>query len=324
MEINMLEIAGLCACSGQRVSGALPIVGGGEPLPMTLLCGARDGATVLVTAGIHCAETVGAQAAIELAAELDPGQLTGNVVILPLVNRNGFEHRAMSVIHEDGKNLNRIFPGRPDGTLGDRIAWTITEELHKRVDYYIDLHGGDGFEELTPYVYSPGKAAPDVARRAKEMALQCDVPYLVVSPFGQGGSYNHAASLGVPGILLERGGMGRWTREEVEADKKDVRNILRHLGVLGGAPEPRTCPPVADVGDVYYAAAHFTGCWYPTKRVGDRIAAGELLGVIRDYAGRELQRCTARHDGVLLYQTASLNILEHGPMVAYGEPPKCL
>lgn len=323
MKTNMLKIAGFCVCSGERVSGALPVVGGGEPLPITLVCGARNGATVLVTAGIHCAETVGIQAAMELAAELDPEQLHGNVIILPLVNRNGFEHRTMSMIYEDGKNLNRVFPGEPDGTLGDRIAWTITEMLHKHVDYYVDLHGGDGYEALTPYVYTPGKAAPDVIRRAREMAMQCDVPYLVVSNFGHKGSYNCAASMGVPSILLERGGMGRWSRAEVEADKKDVRNILRYLGVLDDAPELRANIPI-DVGDVYYAMAEYTGCWYPTKHVGDRITQGETLGVIRDYTGQQLQQCTAQRDGILLYQTESLNILAHGPMVAYSKLPQSL
>ncbi len=323
MKEKKLEIAGISAAPGQRARGVLPVVNGGESLPFTLLCGAYEGPVVLITAGIHNAEYVGIQAAMELADELEPDRLHGDVILLPLVNRNGFEHRTMSMVYDDGKNLNRVFPGRPDGTLSERIAWTITEELHKRVDYYIDLHGGDGYEELTPYVYCPGRADPEVVRKSKAMAMQIDVPYLIVSPFGSGGSYNHAAHLGVPSILLERGGMGRWTAEEVEADKKDVRNVFRHLGLLRDAPEDRTFLP-ADAGNVFYEAADHTGCWYPEKRVGDRIRKGELLGVIRDYTGQELQACVARQDGILLYQVASLAILQHGPMVAYSELPQDL
>lgn len=74
----------------------------------------------LVPAGIHNAEYVGIQAAIELSSEIDPEQLGGTLVIVPVANRSGFENRTMSMVHEDGKNLNRVFPGDESGTSADR------------------------------------------------------------------------------------------------------------------------------------------------------------------------------------------------------------
>ena len=82
--------------------------------------------TVLITAGIHNAEYVGIQAAIELSNELDVDKLKGNVVIVPLANRSGFENRTMSRVFEDGKNLNRVFPGDPDGSEADRLAHMLS------------------------------------------------------------------------------------------------------------------------------------------------------------------------------------------------------
>ncbi|MGN1014055.1 MAG: M14 family metallopeptidase [Butyricicoccus sp.] len=317
----MIEIVGMTALGGERVVGKLPIAGTDVSVPMTLLCGAQEGKTVLITAGVHCAEYVGIQAAIELANELDPQTLCGNVVILPVLNRTGLEHRMMSVVYEDEKNLNRVFPGDPNGTMAEKIAWTVVEQLHKQADFYIDLHSGDGYEELTPYVYCGGAAAPETVRQSRAMAEQVDVPYLVVSMTASGGSYNYANTMGVPSILLERGCLGLWSDEEVQADKKDVRNVLRYLGVLTTPKEQQSQVPV-DVGTVIYKDASHTGCWYPTKRAGDRVTKGELLGTVRDYCGNVLEEYFAEQDGLVLYQTASLQVLENGPMIAYSQLPR--
>lgn len=306
--------------AGSKHSGFLPVCGGGAEIPVTLICGQRPGPAVLISAGVHNAEYVGIQAAIELAEELAPEQLTGSVALIHLMNPTGYEHRTMSLVYEDEKNLNRIFPGKADGTLGERIAFTITETFFRHADAYIDLHSGDGYEELTPYVYCQGAAEENVADKSRAMASLVDVPYLVPSQTTTGGAYNHAGSMGVPGILIERGGLGLWSREEVETDKKDVRNILHHLGVLGGEMAPQLRHPT-ELGTVIYDESRFNGCWYPRKKAGDIVRKGEVLGEVRDYFGNLLQTCVAKLDGVLLYQTRSLSILKDGPMVAYGALP---
>lgn len=302
---------------GQKRSGFLAVHGGGVELPVTMICGEKPGPAVLISAGVHNAEYVGIQAAIELADELEPEQLSGSVALIHLMNPTGYEHRTMSLVYEDEKNLNRVFPGQENGTLAERIAYTVTETFFRRVDAYIDLHSGDGYEELTPYVYCQGAAQKDVAERSRAMAELVDVPYVVPSQTTTGGAYNHAGSMGVPGILIERGGLGLWSREEVDADKKDVRNILRALGVLDSAREPQLLHPV-ELSTVFYENSRFNGCWYPRRKAGDRVLEGEVLGEVRDYFGNLLQVCKAKSDGVLLYQTRSLSILKDGPMIAYG------
>lgn len=95
-----------------------------------------------------------------------------------------------------------------------------------------------------------------------------------------------------------------------------MRNILRRLGVLDG---DWTRYPKQELLE-YNDDAPCTGCWYPEKKPGDRFRKGEKLGEIRDYFGKSLFTELAPADGVLLYQTASLNIIEKGPMVSYGVP----
>lgn len=306
--------------AGKCLRHWLPITGS-EPLPISVLCGSRPGPTVLVTAGIHSAESVGIQAALELARELEPRALRGCVVIAPVVNRDGFTRHIPSTVAGDGKNLNRVFPGQPDGTLAERIAFAVTEGLLRRADFYIDLHGGDINEELTPYIYCAGACTPETARRSREMALAADVPYLTVSPLRTSGAYNVAAALGVPSVLLERGCGDRRSHAEVDADKKDVRSLLRALGGLDGEPEPRTCIP-QDVGTLIYTQCVSSGFWYPEKRAGARFRTGELLGTVRGWDEEPLQTVTAQADGILLYQLSGLNALAGSVLTACGSNPE--
>lgn len=299
----------------------LPIPNSSACIPVTIICGTSPGPSVLISGGIHNAEYVGIQAAIELANELKPEEINGSIAIIHLMNPSGFMHRTNSLVYEDGKNLNRVFPGCSDGTTADKIAHLITNMFIKEADAYIDLHCGDCFEELTPYVYCQGVADQSTVKISREMADLVDVPYLVTSKVSTGGAYNYAGSIGVPGILIERGCLGLWTPEEVEADKKDVRNILRYLGSLGGEMETQMQVPV-ELSKIIYADSSLTGCWYPRKKAGQNIKQGEILGEIRDFFGNTLQVCTAEFEGVLLYQTKSLNIIKNDIMVAYGSIPE--
>ena len=307
-------IAGHELIPGKTVKDHIHVEGTELHVPHVLLCGRQPGPTVLISAGIHNAEYVGIQAAIELSGELDAEELHGSVIILPLANRSGFENRTMSRVFEDGKNLNRVFPGDREGSEADRLANMLFEVFIKNVDAYVDLHSGDGFETLIPYAYYVGDTPAE--ETARKMLRCVNSKYCVRSRCRTGGAYNLASVHGVPSVLIERGQLSLFSREEVEADKADVRNILRCLGVLPGETQSYPKTELLEYDD----DAPCTGCWYPEKRPGDFFRKGEKLGEIRDYFGRSLFTVLASRDGVLLYQTASLNIIEKGPMVAYGVP----
>ena len=302
---------------GKKKSGFLRIGGGEFQLPATILHGEQPGKTVLITAGIHAEEYVGIQSALELSEMLKVQKIAGTVVIVKVVNRKAFEVRSGSESHEDGKNLNRVFPGNKEGTWSERLAYAIEKELLSIADYYIDLHSGDSYEQLTPYVYYAGAAAKEVVEQSREMAQQADVPYMVGSNVAMGGCYNYAASLGIPSILLERGQMGGWTKEESHSTRRDVRNILCHLGIYQGEKDYRNYYPL-EVKDLCYQAANEQGLWYPCKKPGDMIQQGDMLGVIKDYEGKILEVCKAEYGGVILYQTGSLQVQESGSVIAYG------
>lgn len=303
---------------GNVWTGYLELGQGEFRLPAAVLHGTRPGKTMLITAGVHGGEYVGIQAAIELAQKLKIQKVAGTIIIVKVINVPAFERRNGSMGLTDGKNLNREFPGNPKGTEMERLAWAVSHELQPVADYYIDLHSGDDYEQLTSYVYYAGMADEKTFSQSRRMAEQVDVPYMVRSNVASGGAYNYAASQGIPSILIERGGMGAWTSEEVRSTRRDVRNILCHLGIYQGKKDYRTYYPL-DVTDICYQDASRDGLWYPFKKPGDMIREGEILGEVRDYEGGLLELSVAEYDGVILYQTGTLQVLGDGPMIAYGK-----
>ena len=306
------QIAGHELIPGTMIKDNLSVPDTAYGIPYSIICGREPGPVLLLTAGIHNAEFVGIQAAIELSRELVPEDLTGTVIIVPLANRSGFEHRTMSLVYEDAKNLNRVFPGNSEGTESERIAFLLFHSLILKADAYIDLHSGDGFEELTPYVYFVGETPCETESAAMAACVNAD--HCVRSRCKMGGAYNLAAVNGIPSILIERGQLSLFPRHQIEADKEDVRNIMRLLGMLPENPLTYKKQQLTETE----LSAPAGGCWYPELHAGDYFSAGDLLGTIRDYFGQTISSVSAPENGFLLHQCASLNIIKDGPMLSYG------
>ena len=300
----------------KKTTEFVPVAGTRLSYPETVIYGAHAGKRVTVSAGVHCREYVGIQAVTELAQALSPEDICGELHLVHAFNYDGLICRCSDVFPSDGKNLNRVFPGTVCGTDAEKLAAFLEERVIRRCDAIIDLHSGGGYEYLTPHIYFHGAAAPEVCEKSREMAMYVSVEYAVRSQ-AKNGFYSHAGTCGVPAVLIERGGCGLWTGAEVSADIADVKNILRHLGVLCDGVDPiKMSPRVFDRG--IYIDAPVSGCWYPAKRVGDRVNAGDSLGRICDIFGHPLHDERAEFDGIVLYQTASLGIEKNCPMVAYA------
>ena len=291
----------------------------GMTIPATLICGRETGKTITVSAGVHSREYIGIEALIRLAQELTPEAVRGTILLLHCCNYEGFLSRSPDIMPQDGKNLNRSFPGAETGTPTQKLAAFLEAEIIRHTDYLVDLHSGGFCETLVPHVYYHGAASPSVCADSLRIAALSGAEYLVCSE-AKNGFYSHAGQRGVPAIILERGGCGLLREEEVQGDLSDIKNILCGLGFL---PEERVktySHTMAQNGR--YLNAPVSGCWYPKKRPGDRIRAGELLGEIRDIYAERLRSVFAEADGVVLYQTASLGIAAGTPMIAYAELEK--
>lgn len=284
--------------------------------PETIIYGAKDGGNVTVSAGVHSREYIGIEAVNRLAAELKPEHICGELHLIHALNRSGFISRSPEVFPEDGLNLNRIFPGDPDGSQTQRLAAFLNDSVISRSDAIIDLHSGSFFESLIPHVYFHGAAEPSVCAASQALARRCDVPYIVKS-IEKKSFYSWAGQRGVPAIILERGGCGLWSEKETLEDIYDVKNMLRYLGILADETAPAEFEARC-FEDACYENAPCSGCWYPAVSAGDRVRQGEVLGEIRDFFGNTLFVSRAEGAGAVLYLAASLAIEKGSPMISYG------
>lgn len=177
---DTLKICGLTVERGQKLRTFLPVPDTKVKIPLTIINGCEDGPTLLITAGIHGGEYPGIAAAMELGRDIEPGDVFGTLIMLHPVNIQGFWARREMIVPEDGKNLNRVFPGDPLGTLSDKTAYLISSNFFPIADFYVDMHSGDIHESLHPYVYYPGQPTPEVERKSRAVARVLDMEYMVV------------------------------------------------------------------------------------------------------------------------------------------------
>lgn len=281
-------------------------------VPIIAVNGAQEGPAVAVTAGIHGAEYVGIEAARRLGMRLDPPEVLGSVVIVPVANTAAFYRRAIYVSGLDENNLNRVFPGSETGGPSEALAGWLFRTIIQPADYYIDMHGGDMIEALVPFVIYARSSAQEVERRAREMALAAGIPRVIRSETS-GSTYSAASAAGIPAILTETGGQGVWSDELVEQHVESTLRVLRYLGVLEGDVAPAS----AQVFDTFaWARSEVAGLWYPFVAVGEAVEAGQTIGRITDYFGAELQRIGATHDGEIAFLVTALAVNPGDPLLA--------
>ena len=288
---------------------ALP--GGSVEMPYLDAAGDRPGPHLTVIAGIHGTEYTSIAAAREFAAGLDPVRMAGQITVVPVVNVTAFWARSPFVVPEDGRNLNRSFPGDPHGSVAEILADAVTTTFIKGSDYLLDLHAGDLPEALEPFALydeSPVEA------QARELALAYGLGHVVRQSRGErtvGGSTSAiAADLGIPAITAESGQNGILDRPSVERHLRGLDNVCRWLGIFDGPP-PEPSAPVEHEGWLWLRT-DCAGWWEPAVAVGTDVAAGDLLGTVSDLLGDRVQEIRAPDAGVPLFITSSPAVGEDG------------
>src|SRR5687767_730325 len=172
------------AAAGTIASGELTVApragDQGTTIPISVINGARPGPVLALTAGVHGQEYTSILALQRLLKTADAKAITGTLILVHVANMPSFLARTIYYSPADGKNLNRVFPGKADGTLSERIAHAITQEVIARATHVIDLHCGDGNESLRPYSYWIATGKPDVAEAGRRMALAFGMDHIVI------------------------------------------------------------------------------------------------------------------------------------------------
>lgn len=310
---------------GERVQGALtsdaPTLAGWS-WPYTTIVGREPGPQMTIIAGVHGCEYVSIHAAMRLAAELDPATICGRVLIVPVVNPPAFQERTPFVCPIDGKNPNRVFPGDPAGTFSEVLADFIFNSCIVGSDAFIDLHGGDMVEALTPFSIIAADAAPDVVARSRALAEAFGLGYTVYNrsaPGQRGGmTYAAAAEIGVPGLIAEAGQIGQLTPPDVELLVNGTRRALQAAGNL---PGPMVVPGTRRIDQFDWCYTAAGGFWIADVRAGDDVLAGQQIGRVLALSGETLETITAPAAGVILFLTTSAAVKANGLLMGLGVWP---
>ena len=294
----------------------------GFEVPVIELTGAADGPRLTVLAGVHGCEYAPMAAVRRWTRALAGRELRGRIRAVPVLNLPAFRARTPFLVPDDGKNLNRCFPGDPDGTVADRLAYAAFTQLILGSDALVDAHAGDMVEALEPFaLYDAG---PSEAR-SLELATAYGLGYVIRQEPGPdravgGTTSTAAAELGIPAIIAEAGGCGLVEAAAVDAH---VRGLDRVLALLGMASDPAAeagqARPPARLGRFLWLRSTGEGWWEPAVRPGEQVAEGQVLGTVSSLDGAEVrQTVTAPAPGVPMFITSSPAVAADGLLLGLG------
>ena len=260
------------------------------------------GPTALLTGGSHGDEYEGPIALTKLARELDPKNITGRVIVLPFLNYPAFRAgKRTSPI--DGGNMNRAFPGRPDGSVTEKIADFVQRHLLDEADLVLDMHSGGKTLDFLPYAAC--HRLPDAEHEARCVAAMeafmapWSMTMLEIDAVGM--LDTAVEEMGKTFVTTELGGKGTATATSVAIADRGVKNLLRHMGILAGrieeAPSTRLDMPSGDC----FHFAETAGLLELTRDLGAAVREGEVIARIHDFErlGTAPLEVTARLDGIL-------------------------
>ena len=323
-----LTIGSASARAGQSASGFIDVAAGVDAatrIPITIVRGAQPGPTLALIAGTHGSEVAPIVALQRVRAIVDPAALRGTVLIVHVANMPSFLGRTIYYSPIDGKNLNRVYPGKPDGTVSERIAYAITNQIIERADFLVDIHSGDGNESLRPYSYwSPLGLNARADSIARDMALAWGSDHIVIDTMRPRDvrasvyTQNTAQLRGKPALTTETGYLGIAAEDMVQRNVDGVFRLLRYFHMVPGEVELVRQPLFFDRAEVLRSPA--TGVWHARVERGQSVQKGALIGVLTDFFGNAQAEIRAPFGGIVLYVVATPAMSQGEPMGMIGEP----
>jgi len=241
------------------------------------------GPTALLTGGNHGDEYEGPVALSRLAQRLRAEEVSGRVIIIPFMNTPAF-HAGRRTSPIDKGNLNRSFPGKPDGTVTEKIADYFRRSLLPLADIVLDIHSGGRTLDFLPFAAC--HVLPDKQQQAQcEAGMQAfNAPYSMrMLELDAGAMYDTAAEQqGKVFVTTELGGGGSSSARSVAIAERGVRNLLIHAGIIEGGLElrPTVMLDMPD-GDCFVACEH-DGLLEMCRDLGDQVSKGEVIARVHD------------------------------------------
>jgi hypothetical protein len=271
-------------------------------IPLVIVHGAKPGPTLCITAGVHAAEYPAIDAVLRTVAGLDPADVCGTLVAVPVANSPMFRARSAFLSPIDGLNLNRTFPGKANGTISEIIAHVLLNEVVARADFHIDCHGGDLPEILWPYSGYAIQGNPAVDERGEAMARLYSPRVVALYRDGtalsatRGSFMSEAARRGVASILAESGSAGGLDPADVQNHLNGIGNVMRFFKMLPGEPVIHGKRMLAV--DQFVVDSRRGGLLRLVIRIGDEIRKGQEIAEVCDVFGDVVEKIVSPSDGI--------------------------
>src|SRR6266536_2550071 len=233
------------AARGQKATGVIEVPAGGDAatnIPVAVFHGAKAGPTLALVSGAHGTEYASIIALEKLIGLLNPAEISGTVIIVPLVNIQSFEQKVPHINPVDRKSMNRFYPGKTDGTQTERASFLITKQVVEQCDHLIDLHGGDLDESLRPYSYWTKTGNEKQDEVSRDMVLAFGLDTIIISadrpkdPQASRYLENTASLRGKASITAEAGHAGTVEPDDVKSLVDGTLSVMRYLKMMDGAP----------------------------------------------------------------------------------------
>ena len=319
-----LTVGTASAPLGQRANGFLQVPGGVDPaasIPVIVINGAKAGPTLALVAGAHGTEYSSIIALERIAQQANPAEMSGAVIVLPLLNQASFAQKVPHLNPIDGKNMNRFYPGKADGTQTERISWAVSQQVIAKADYLLDFHGGDLDENMRSYAYWAQTGKSELDETSRRMVLAFGLDHIIMQDLRQPGASvtitRYASSIGKPSVAVEAGHAGTVLAEDVDALVEGTWNVMRHLKMLPGEPRPVAQP----LWFPRYSSvtSEADGIFYPLAKPEAYVTKGMVIGYVTDAFGKHVWEAMAPSNGVILYIGAVPSMKKGDTVASIGE-----
>ncbi len=299
------------AARGQKATGTIEVPAGTDPalsIPVVVVHGAKPGPVLALVAGSHGTEYTSIIALEKIIDVLQPPEVSGIVIIVPLINIQSFEQKVPHLNPVDRKSMNRFYPGKLDGTQTERAAYLITKEVVEKCDHLIDLHGGDLDESLRPYSYWTKTGNEKQDQISRDMVLAFGLDTIIISadrpkdPQASRYLENTASTRGKSSITAEAGYAGTVETDDLNVLINGCLNVMRYLKMLPGAVSAVEHP--VWIEKVVTLPSEQTGMFYPQVKRGTYVQQGMRVGYVTDYFGKTIFEARAPVSGIVLYVCA--------------------
>lgn len=270
-------------------------------IPITVLRNG-SGKTALLSGANHGDEYEGPIALQGLAHDLDPADISGRVIIVPYMNTPAF-HAASRVSPLDGLNMNRCFPGAPDGTPTQKIADYFLHTLLPLADIALDFHSGGKTLDFIPFAAAHILDDADQQAACIEAMQAFNAPYsMILQEIDAVGMYDTAVEeAGKVFVSTEMGGGGSASALSARISRRGAENVLKHAGILHGEIERQDSVTIDTTGPHCFHLAETSGMLEMAVDLGERVECGDILARIwsSERTGAAPQVVTARMPGIL-------------------------